>query len=201
MDNSDDKIVLWTRQHKKSLDELQKYGVIRIKRKHLEEKFDEITNYIVYLYKWFVNAAEKRVPIPNGVEFPIWCSISDENMLRPTIDEVVYVLEVHKSQIIYFDGMKWDYVLNHHYIPKDEKDEEEYAKDLESKGFDNSFSFINEKTSHFYPTERKKVMDSWQRIFDIEKWDIFRIQANIWEIKAEMIKDILYYEYSVKNNN
>lgn len=194
MENKSDKVTLWTRQHKKSLEELQNNGVIRIKRKHLEEKFDEITDYIAYLYQWFVDAAIKKVPKPEGVEFPVWCSVSEENMLRPTVDEVVYVLEVDKSEIIYFDGMKWDYVLNHHYIPKDEKDAAEYARDLESKGFDNSFSFIDEKTAHFYPAERKRVVDSWYRIFEIEKWDIFRVQANIWEIRPEMIKDILYYK-------
>ncbi len=194
MENISDKVTLWTRQHRKSLEELQNNNVIRIERKHLEEKFDEITDYVVYLYKWFVDAAAKKVSKPEEVEFPVWCSISEENMLRPTVDEVVYVLEVDKSEIIYFDGMKWDYVLNHHYIPKDERDAAEYAKDLESKGFDNSFSFINEKTAHFYPAERKKVMDSWHRIFEIDKWDIFRVQANIWEIRPEMIKDILYYK-------
>jgi hypothetical protein len=34
-------------------------------------------------------------------------------------------------------------------------------------------------------------MESWVRVFDIDKWDIFRIQANIWEIRPEMVKDIL----------
>lgn len=192
MDNKSDKVILWTRQHIKSLEELQINGVIRINRKHLEEKFDEITDYIAYLYNWFVQAAEKKVPKPEKIEFPIWCSVSEENMLRPTDDQVLYVLEVDKSEVIYFDGMKWDYVLNHHYIPKDEKDAEEYAKELEAKGFDNSFSFIDEKTAHFYPAERKKVMDSWYRIFEIEEWDIFKVQANIWEIRPEMIKDIIY---------
>jgi hypothetical protein len=194
MENSTGKVILWTRQHEKSLEELRINGSIKITRKHLEEKFEEITDYIVYLYKWFVNAAEKIVPKPEEVDFPIWCSISEENMLRPTVDQIVYKLEVEKSKIVYFDGMKWDYVLNHHYIPKDEKDGEEYAKDLESKGFDNSFSFIDEKKAHFYPAEKKKVMDSWYRIFEIEDWNIFRVQANIWEIRPEMVKDILYYE-------
>ena len=192
MDNKSDKVILWTRQHIKSLEELQINGAIRINRKHLKEKFDEITDYIAYLYNWFVEAAEKKVPKPEDVEFPIWCSVSEENMLRPTEDQVVYVLEVDRSEVIYFDGMKWDYVLNHHYIPKDEKDAEEYTKELEMKGFDNSFSFIDEKTAHFYPTERKKVMDSWHRIFEIAEWDIFKVQANIWEIRPEMIKDIIY---------
>jgi len=193
MDNKSDKVTLWTRQHIDSLKELEAEGVIRTKREHLQEKFEEITDYIVYLYKWFVNAAEKMVPKSADIEFPVWCSISEENMLRPTEDQVVYVLEVDKSDIIYFDGMKWDYVLNHHYIPEDEADADEYAKELENKGFSNSFSFINEKTAHFYPEERKKVMDSWHRVFETDQWDISRIQANIWEIRPEMIKEILYY--------
>ncbi|MGD9567459.1 MAG: DUF3841 domain-containing protein [Sedimentibacter sp.] len=188
----EEKVTLWTRQNKKSLEDLQKNGVIRITRKHLEEKFDEITDYIVNLYKWFVNEADNIVSRPEGVEFPVWCSVSEENMLRPTADEVVYVLEVDKKDIIYFDGSKWDYVLNHHYIAKDENDALDYARELEAKGFDNSFSFISEKTSHFYPQERKRVMDSWYRVFEVDNWDIFKVQANIWEIRPEMIKDILY---------
>lgn len=192
--NQSKKVTIWTRQDIKSLDELKKNGVIRIKRKHLEEKFDVIADYIISLYKWFVQAAEKMVPKPEGVQFPVWCSISEENMLRPTIDSVVYVLEVDESEIIYFDGVKWDYVLNHLYIPIDEKDAEAYAKEMEDKGFKNSFSFIDEKTAHFYPAERKKVMDSWMRVFVTDQWDIFRIQANIWEIRKDMIKDIIYFK-------
>lgn len=186
-----EKVTLWTRQDKRSLNDLEKNGLIRISRGHLEEKFDLIADHIIFLYKWFVNEAEKRVQKPEGVEFPIWCSISEDYMLRPTINEIVYVLEVDKDKILYFDGIKWDYVLNHHYVPKDEKDAEEYLKDIESKGYKNSYSFLDEKTAHFYPEERKRVMDSWARVFEIDKWDIFRIQANIWEIRPEMIKDIL----------
>ena len=192
MDNKSDKVTLWTRQRFESLKELEEEGTIRIKKTHLEEKFEEITDYIASLYKWFVDAAEKMVPKPEDVEFPVWCSISQENMLRPTEDEIVYVLEVDKSGIIYFDGAKWDYVLNHHYVPRDEKDELEYEKELERKGFPDSFSFMDEKTAHFYPLERKKVMDSWHRVFETDQWDIFRIQANIWEIRPEMIRDVLY---------
>ncbi|HRU42099.1 MAG TPA: DUF3841 domain-containing protein, partial [Candidatus Diapherotrites archaeon] len=97
------KVTLWTRQDIRSLEDLKKEGVIRIKRKHLAEKFDLIADYIINLYNWFVNAADKMVPKPEGVEFPIWCSISEEYMLRPTDTEIVYVLEVDESEIIYFD--------------------------------------------------------------------------------------------------
>ena len=188
------KVTLWTRQDIRSLEELKNNGVIRIKRSNLEEKFDVISNHIIYLYNWFVNAAKEIVPKPDDVEFPIWCSISEEYMLRPTLKEVVYVLEVDESEVVYFDGMKWDYVLNHHYVPKDDRDAEEYARDIEKKGYKNSFSFVDEKTAHFYPEERKRVIDSWIRVFETNQWDKFRIQANIWEIRPEMIKDILRVE-------
>ena len=185
------KVTLWTRQDIRSLEDLKKEGVVRIKRKHLVEKFDLIADYIINLYSWFVNAADKMVPKPEGVEFPIWCSISEEYMLRPTDTEIVYVLEVDESEIIYFDGCKWDYVLNHHYVPKDDKDMEEYERDISNKGFRDSYSFLDENTSHFYPEERKRVIDSWIRVFETDQWDPFRIQANIWEIRPEMIKGII----------
>ncbi len=188
------KVTLWTRQDKRSLEELKNHGVIRIKRRNLVEKFDLISDHIIYLYNWFVDSAKEIVPKPDEVEFPIWCSISEEYMLRPTLNEVVYALEVDESEVIYFDGMKWDYVLNHHYVPKDDRDAEEYSRDIEKKGYKNSFSFMDEKTSHFYPEERKRVMDSWMRVFETNQWDKFRIQANIWEIRPEMIKDILRVE-------
>lgn len=192
-DIKEEKVKLWTRQDIRSLDQLKENGVIRITESHLREKFEDISDYILELYGWFNKQVEKKIPKPEGVEFPVWCSISEDNMLRPTPDSVVYVLEVEKSKIIYFDGRKWDYVLNHLYIPKDKKDEENYNKELEEKGFKHGFSFIDRKITHFYPEERKKVMDSWTRVFEIDHWNIFEVQANIWEIKEEMIKEILYY--------
>jgi hypothetical protein len=193
VNGSRNKVTLWTRQDIKSLEELKKEGVIRITQKHLDEKFDIIADYIIKLYQWFVQAANRRVPKPDTVEFPIWCSVSEENMLRPTEDTVVYVLEADESEVIYFDSIKWDYVLNHLYIPKDAEDDAAYRAEMRRRGHKDVFSFIDGKTAHFYPLEKKQVMDSWVRIFDIDEWNAFRVQANIWEIRPEMIKEIIHY--------
>ena len=188
------KVTLWTRQDIKSVYELKKNGVIRIKRKHLEEKFGDMADYIIELYNWFVNKADKKIGKPKDVEFPIWCSISKESTLAPTETAVIYVLEVDKSEIIYFDGVKWDRVLNHLYIPKDAKDEEEYIQTIKRKGFKDEFSVMDSEIIHFYPEEKKRIKDSWTRVFHIDKWDVFRVQANIWEIRPDMIKEIIYYK-------
>ena len=37
-------------------------------------------------------------------------------------------------------------------------------------------------------------MDSWERVFEIDNWNIFTTQANIWEIRPENILEIFRYE-------
>lgn len=184
---------LWTRQDIRSLDILKRENVFRNKGKYIKEQYGDIAPHFMEKYGWFVKEANKFVPVPEGVEFPIWCSISYENMLRPIENTVCYELEVPEEQIIYFDGGKWDYVLNHIYIPKDEADLKKYKEEMAAKGFENTFSFVKGKYSYF-EEEKKRVIDSWNRIFDIDNWNIFTVQANIWEIKMDMVKNIMYYD-------
>lgn len=189
-------VKIWTRQDIKSLDDIKNQGMFRVKKEYIEEQYGDIANYFIKLYHWFIKVAEKKVPKPEGVEFPIWCSISYDSMLRPTEDTVCYELEVDESDIIYFDGYKWDYVLNHHYLAKDDEDRKLYKEDMKRKGFNDNdlYSFIEGKNANLFPLEKRKIIDSWMRIFEIDNWNIFAVQANIWEIRPEMIKNIMYYE-------
>lgn len=189
----EDMVTLWTRQDERSLKDMERLGVFRNKERYIRDYYEDVADHFIYLYKWFVEAASKRVPKPDGVEFPIWCSISHESMLRPILGTVAYKLQIPKSQIIYLDGGKWDYVLNHIYIPKDLDDQAEYMEDIDKKGFKDQFNFIEGKYSRLYPQERKRVMDSWERVFEIDHWNIFSTQANIWEIRPENILEIYRY--------
>jgi hypothetical protein len=193
-ENISNKVTLWTRQDIKSLENLKKQGVHRNKKEYIVQQFDDMAEHYINAYMWFVNSASKIVSKPQGVTFPTWCSISEKNMLRPIKNTVVYVLEVDKSEIIYFDGAKWDYVLNHHYIPKDIEDGKLYAQDMKNRGFKDTYSFIEGKLSHLYPLEKRQVMDSWMRIFEVEDINAFSVQANIWEIREDMIVDIIYMD-------
>ena len=177
-----------------SLDQLKKHGVYRVRREYIEEQFEDIAEYYISLYTWFTQKAAQIVPKPADVEFPVWCSISEDYMLRPIEDTVVYVLEIPKKETLYFDSVKWDWVLNHLYIPKDGEDLIRYREQLKQKGFKDAHSFIDGKYASSYPLERKEVMDSWMRVFNIEEWNPFRVQANIWEIKEEQIREIIPYK-------
>lgn len=183
-------VTLWTRQDEKSLRQLEKNGVIHNKREYIEAQYEDIADHFIKLYRWFVEAASRRVPKPENVEFPIWCSVSLANMLRPSEGTVCYELELPRDKVIYFDGSKWDYVLNHIYIPRDDQDQKEYLEDLKRKGFKDEFNLYEGKYAHLYPLERKRIIDSWERIFTIDNWNEFVVQGNIWEIRPEYIKRI-----------
>ena len=182
---------IWTRQDKRSLELIQKEGRYIAKEDYIHEQFGDIAYHYIKSYKWFTRVASERVSKPEDVDFPIWCAIARESMYVATETSLVYELEVDEGDIIYFDGRKWDFVLNHHYIPRDKKDEKAYESHIESLGLIDGYSFFEGKYANFYPLEKRKIVDSWPRIFHIEDWNVFGIQANIWEIRKDMIIDII----------
>lgn len=163
---------LYTRQDERSLKEIEKKGYFTNKISYVKENFGDISNYILSCYNYFVQEAQKKVPKPDFVEMPVWCAISNKNCMPPIENSVLYVLDVPKEEVIYFDGSKWDYVLNHHYIPLNKEDYDNYNKRLKKKGIDNGFEFFEGKYKNFYHEEKKIVQESWIRIFDTDDWNI-----------------------------
>lgn len=191
-----EKVTLWTRQDQRFLDVIEKEGVFHTKREYIIEKNDTLSDYYLTLYDWFVAEADRRVPRPEGAQYPIWCSISDEYMLRGAHGNVLLELSIDKDKILYFNSLKWDLVLNHTYIAKDKEDAERFAQKLSDHGIRNSFSFLSDVNQRFYPELTREVKESWKRIFDVdlERMDAFEIQANIWEIRREDIVSVSEYQ-------
>ncbi len=185
------KITLFTRQHENSIYELNEKGVITNKEIYVKLHMGDIFEFFDDKYKKFVEMAEKIVTKPEKVEYPLWCSVSKNNCLKPTAGEIVYCLEVPEDEIIYFDGGKWDFVLNNLYIPLDDNDKAEYDKKIESLNVTDEYSFIDGKYKGMYPDIEKKIVESWDRIFIIDNWNEFIVQANLWHIKKEWVKHII----------
>lgn len=191
-----EKVHLWTRQNEKILDILEKEGVYYAKKKYIVQKNDTLANYYIELYDWFVRHGQKIVAKPEKAEYPIWCSISEEYMLRGVPGDVLLELNVDRERVLYFDSTRWDLVLNHTYVPKNEADEDRFVKSAQSRGITNNFSFLSDYYKRFYPDIVREVVQSWDRIFeiDLEKANKFSIQANIWQIRSEDIQSIVKYE-------
>ena len=183
---------LYTRQNDKTLYQLERDGRLINQRVYVELHFGDIAPLFMESYDWFTKEAAKRVPKPDDVKAPLWCSISAENCLKPIPGTVVYVLEVPEDQVIYFDDVKWDYVLNRIYLPKDKEDEQAYLKHLEEMGITNRFSFFDGPYKGMYPEEEARIKESWKRIFEIDDWTIFNVCGNLWEIKKAWVKQIVH---------
>lgn len=187
-----DYVNLYTRQHENSLYELKNKGVIRNKKLYVSLHMKDIADFFLEKYDYFVKMAEKIVPKNDEISYPIWCSVSKANCLKPIDKEVVYAITVPKDEVIYFDGAKWDLVLNNQYVPKDKDDEERFEKILCDKGIDSSFNIFERKYNEMFDDIREKILNSWERIFEITDRSEFVVQANLWQIKKEWIKHIVY---------
>lgn len=185
-------IRLYTRQNDKTLYDLEKKGRIINERIYVKLHFGLDADLFIESYDWFTKEASKRLPKPDDVTASIWCSISVEGCLKPVENTVVYVLEVPESQVMYFDNLKWDHVLNRIYLPKDEKDALAYEKHLKDIGVKDGFSFFVGKYKGKFPEEERKIRESWVRAFDIDNWSPFEVSGNLWEIKKEWVKKIVY---------
>ena len=195
MENRDEKremVKLYTRQNDKTLYQLQRDGRIINQRIYVELHFGDIAPLFMESYDWFTKEAAKRVPKPEDVHAPICCSISAENCLKPIDGTVVYVLEVPKEQVIYFDEAKWDYVLNRIYLPTDAEDARQYKQYLKDIGVANGFEFFQGRYQGKYPEEERRIIESWKRVFEIDQWTIFNVCGNLWEIREEWVKKIVH---------
>ena len=99
---------------------------------------------------------------------------------------------------MYFDDVKWDYVLNRIYLPDDEEDEKVYKQHLKDIGVSNGFEFFQGRYKGMYPEEEARIRESWKRAFRIDKWTIFNVCGNIWEIRQEWVKRIVKPGEAVK---
>ena len=183
---------LYTRQNDKTLYQLERDGRIINQRIYVQLHFGDIAPLFLESYDWFTRKASAMVEKPPDVQAPVWCSISRENCLRPVSGTVVYVLEVPRDQVIYFDDEKWDYVLNRIYLPKDGKDREQYRQHLRELGVANGFEFFQGRYKGMYPEEERRIRESWDRIFDIDRWTVFNVCGNIWEIRREWVLRIVH---------
>lgn len=186
-------VKLWTNQDKRSLKIIKETGQFKNKREYIRGKFEDISPFFEEKYDFFTKEAAKRLEKPEDVEFPIWCGISKRATFGNTPETVIYELSVPRDQLIYFDGSKWDYVLNNIYLPKDQEDHQRFHKSIEKYGLPDEFNFIDGKYAGWYPEIEKEIRDSWPRIFDYEGMNDLTIQANLWEIREEWIDRIIHY--------
>jgi len=91
-------------------------------------------------------------------------------------------MEVPEEAVLLFDLRKWYRVLSLSYVGP-EQEEKQYDAQLRRMGIRDSSEVFG---SPFYPLQKRQIMASWERIFDLPEDRQF-YQAACWQLKKEWI--------------
>lgn len=183
------KVKVWTRQHKNVLKTLKEKGVYRVRERYIRKKLDDCADIYLDVYRWLRNEAAKRMEIPEELKYPIWLSIEEELKLPAAEGMVFFELEVPRDQVMVFDMLKWDYIVNYLYLPEDKEDRKRFKEKLKKYNINVESDIY---LQNFYPRLKKEMTSSWERLFDssIELSD--QKVAISWELKEDWVVN---YEY------
>ncbi|MBU5440105.1 DUF3841 domain-containing protein [Tissierella sp. MSJ-40] len=183
------KITVWTKQNENVVKDLEETGRYTAKKEYILKDLDRHAYLVLEVYDWLVKNTPSISQKPYDAEYPIWVSLTKEATMLPSAGTIILELKVDPSLITMINIHKWGKILNYSYIPKDEQDAENHRQLLEQYGIS---SDTKAYMSQFYPQIKRKIINSWSRLFDDsiilgndEKY------GNIWEVKKEWITQII----------
>lgn len=189
-----DTTILWTRQVPQVWDEIQKNGVYRVKEEYIRIKNDTIADYYLDLYRWYTREARKHLTFSEELEYPVWLCVDEEFMLQPVDDCVIFKLEVPNDQFLICNMDAWGYRVNYWYIPLNEEDRKKHEAELKRYGLASEDELISTSKGNFYPLLKRKVIDSWSRVFTLPPEKKESKVATTWEIRKEWVREVRVYE-------
>lgn len=180
-------MLAWTRQHEDVLTELQQFGVFRTTETYIRQKNDLISDYYLDLYDWYVRMASQLVPLPEDAAYPIWLFLEEEDKLPEIEGTVVLKLDIPDELVVVTDSERWGYRVNYMYVPVNETDRQSFENELERYGIKNETALIQTSKGNFYPLLKRKIIDSWPRVFEKPEGGYKAPQGTVWEIRAEWL--------------
>ncbi len=190
MDNKCNNLILYSPQSKAVWQELQNLGTAYSRREYVQKKYEESASIFLTAYDAYIREAEKIVPRPEPWAYPYWAFKSLDQVDRSGGGRIM-TLSVPVDEAVFFDQYDWYKVLRLSYIGENEQDEAAFRADLERRGIKDPSEAV---LKPFYPEIRKKIIDSWKRIFRfdeaIKNGDescVRAVQAGLWRIKEEWL--------------
>ena len=89
--------------------------------------------------------------------------------------------------------------MNYWYVPVDDADREAHEAELHRYGLASDDELFLTDKGNFYPLLKRKVQDSWKRVFTLPPADMSAgLVAVCWELKKEWIRGVEYYDTAVE---
>ncbi len=182
------KVTVWTKQSSAVLENLEKYGRHLAEREYIGKSLEEYGYLVREVYDWLAKNTPNAITKPEGATYPVWVSFKRESTMLPTEGTVILELSVDEELITDINIDKWSTILNYSYIPLDDKDAKQHHTLLEQYGI----SDVDAYMTQFYPIIKRKIVNSWQRLFD-NSVIIYSDSAygNIWEVRKEWVTKVI----------
>ena len=182
------KFIVWTKQNKAILKELEETGRHICKKEYIGMDLQEHIHLVLEVYDWLVRKGPKALLKPADVEYPVWMSFEQDATMMPGKDGVIFELTIDEEIITPINIAKWGTILNYSYIPADEKDAKRHREILEMYGVDDAKAYM----SQFYPMIKKEIVASWDRLFDDQvKLGNDLKYGTIWEVRKEWVTNVI----------
>ncbi|MCH4890860.1 DUF3841 domain-containing protein [Acidaminobacter sp. JC074] len=163
-----------------------------VKKTYITKKYGQVSHIMLHAYDWFIKQMGHMYK-PDHAEYPVWHAL-DSAYLTQGPDASVLELEIPESDLILFDNHGFERILQMNYIGIDPDDEEAFDESLRKKGIScGSDVFLKPH----YPLEKKKILSSWPRVFDISSTSVVR--AATWTIKPDWIINVRSFDESSRN--
>ena len=127
-------------------------------------------------------------------EYPIWLSLSEDNMLQPVEHTIILKVEIPSDRYILCNYDAWGYIVNYFYVPLDEEDRLRHVNELKRYGVGSDDELLLTNKGNFYPILKREVQQSWKRAFTLEPRNLKEgIVATTWEIRKEWVREIRHF--------
>lgn len=178
----ENKIILWTAQTSQVMEELAKNGINYVKEQYITEKYKEAAWSFQLAYQFLAKEAKKRISKPEEAESLIWL-YKDPKWIFSGRDTTLLQLSIPADEIILFDLRKWNRILNLSLLGTP-AEEAKFEQELARQGIANSSDVF---ANPYYPLLKKKITDSWQKLFENTDIEESYLQGACFSLKKEWI--------------
>ena len=179
-------LLLYTAQAPVVLETLERDGVSRVKREYIRKKYGDVAWVFFTAYAFFRENARSIVPCPPECESAVWL-FRDPRWCYAAPGSLLMRFRIPADQVILFDQRLWNRILSLEYIGRDAADEQRFEQELKSLGLANTQMIFS---SAFYPLQKRKILESWKRLFTETDFPDEQAEAAVWELRREWLEDV-----------
>lgn len=178
-------IEMWTVQTEQVLDTLDKRQVYYVKKKYIQQKYQETAWIFQEAYSFFIREAQKYMPKPAEAESPVWLYY-DPMWLPAEAGTHRIRLRIPCEEVLLFDTRTWSKILNLSYVGTSTQ-ETCFEAELRRYGIMHASDVFQQP---YYPMQKAKIRNSWQRLFEETCTDKRYMQGASWKLEKSWIVTI-----------